>query len=230
MVLIAKAHARFLKSRDPRRPHIEFQLDYETCTWLKVPVPYLRAFPLEPFLKVTATSVGIIAELTKGDWSLINRNNHFAHLNNFAHASMFAAFFLAALVEILRFYSFLFLPPSAEHLLSSLAFFVGELFYFHIDGRSVLDQNLHIFIYPLAFSISIVFLLEAGYRKCFILFIYGAHSLGRASGYLVYSSGTRLVRNRPLERHRFQSSICCHRLYVAHLSTALHNSVQSFAG
>ena len=61
-------------------------------------------------------------------------------------------------------------------------------------------------------------------------FIYGAHCLGRASGYLVYSSGTRLVRNRPLERHPFQSSICCHRLYVAHLSTALHNSVQSFAG
>ena len=172
MVLIAKAHARFLKTRDSRRPNIEFQLDYETCTWLKVPVRYLRTFPLEPFLKVTATSVGIIAELTKGDWSLINRNNHFAHLNNFAHASMFAAFFLAALVEILRFYSFLFLPPSAEHLLSSLAFFVvGELFYFHIDGRSVLDQNLHIFIYLLAFSISIVFLLEAGYRKCFILFM-----------------------------------------------------------
>ena len=172
MVLIAKAHARFLKSRDSKRPNIEFQVDYETSTWRKVPLPYLKSLPLEPFLKVTATSVGIIAELSKGDWSLINRNDHFAHLNNFTHASMYAVFFLAALVEILRFYSLLFLPPSAEHLLSSLAFFVvGELFYFHIDGRSVLDQNLHFFIYILAFSISFVLLLEAGNRRCFVLFM-----------------------------------------------------------
>ena len=178
MVLIAKAHARFLKSRDSRRPNIEFQVDHETSTWLKVPVPYLGALPLEPFLKVTTTSVGIITELTKGDWSLIDRDDLFgmyvfAHLNNFTHASMYAVFFLAALVEILRFYSLLFLPPSAEHLLSSLAFFVvGELFYFHIhDGRSVLDQNLHFFIYILAFSISFVLLLEAGNRRCFVLFM-----------------------------------------------------------
>ena len=172
MALIAKAHARFLKSRDSRRPNIEFQLDYETSTWLKVPLPYLKSLPLEPFLKGTATSVGIIAELTKGNWSLINRNDYFAHLNNFAHASMYAVFFLAALVEILRFYSLLFLPPSVEHLLSSLAFFVvGELFYFHIDGRSVLDQNLHFLIYILAFSISFVLLLEAGNRRCFVLFM-----------------------------------------------------------
>ena len=173
MALIAKAHARFLKSRDSKRPNIEFQVDYETSTWRKVPLPYLKSLPLEPFLKVTATSVGIIAELTKDDWSLINRNDHFAHLNNFTHVTMFAVFFFPPLVEILRFYSLLFLPASAEHLLSSLAFFVfGELFYFHIhDGRSVLDQNLHFFIYILAFSISIVFLLEAGNRRCFVLFM-----------------------------------------------------------
>ena len=135
-------------------------------------MPCLRAVPVEPCLKVIATAVGIIAELTKANWSLMNRDGNFSSLNNFAHVTMYAVFLFAALVEILRFYHILFLPPSTEHILNSLAFFVaGELFYFHVDGRSVLDQKLHVLIYIVAFSISMVILFEAWQRRSIVLFM-----------------------------------------------------------
>lgn len=173
---IAKAQAKFLKHRSSalrsRTKNFDFELDFESTLWLKVPVPRLRDFPVEPCLKVIATTVGIIAELTKGEWSLIDHEGHFSHLNNFAHATMFCIFLLAAVVEILRFYGILFLPPTTDHVLSSMAFFlVGEVFYYHIEGRNVLDQKLHILLCTVAFSITVIILLEAWQRRSFILFM-----------------------------------------------------------
>ena len=167
LALIARAQARFSKRSDSRRTNnFAFEFSFVSTTWLQVPVPCLRAFPVEPCLKAIAATVGMIAELTKADWSLLDKNGHFSHLNNFAHTTMFAIFLLAAVMEILRFYSILHLPPATEFALTSLAFFVvGGLFYFHIDGRSVLDQKLHILLYMVAFSVAIVLLLEAWHRN-----------------------------------------------------------------
>lgn len=175
VIIIAQAQARFMRQKlSIRRTKNcgEFELELESTTWCKVPVLCLKRFPAEPFLKVIAATVGIIAELTKGEWSLINKAGHFSHLNNFSHATMFSIFLLSAIVEILRFYNILFLPAASDHALSSMAFFlVGELFYFHIEGRSELDQKLHIVLYTVAFSIAVVILLEAWQRRSFVLFI-----------------------------------------------------------
>lgn len=173
LATIAKAQAKFFKCRHKRGiNNFEFATAFVSSTWQKVPVPCLRALPVEPGLKVVAAAVGIIGELSKANWSLLDKAGRFSSLNNFSHATMFAVFLLGAVMEILRFYSILFLPPATDHVLASLAFFVvGELFYFHIDGRSVLDQNLHIIIYTLAFLISVVVLLEAWQRTSFILFM-----------------------------------------------------------
>ena len=169
--MIAKAQRRFLKHRDKRRPNnFESHLDFVSTTWHKVPVPYMKAVPVEPSLKVIGATVGIIEELVRTDWRLTDKHDNFSHSNNFAHSTMYAIFLLGAVVEILRFYSILFLPAATDHVLASLAFFViGELFYFHIDGRSVLDQKLHILICITAFAISIIFLLEAWQRKSVLL-------------------------------------------------------------
>jgi len=173
LAMIAKGQARFLKHRNSRKANnFAFELDFVSTTWQKIPLPYFRAVPVEPCLKATAATVGIFGELTRTDWRLIDKHNNFWRLNNFAHATMFAMFLISASVEILRFYFIVFLPPATEHVLSSLAFFVvGELFYFHIDGRPELDQKLHILIYVVAFSIAIVIILEGWQRKCFILFV-----------------------------------------------------------
>ncbi len=176
LALVAQAQARFLQHRfsSVRKPrNCAFELEFESTTWCKVPVLCMKRFPVEPCLKVIAASVGIIAELTKGEWSLFDKSSgHFSHLNNFSHATMFSIFLLGAVVEILRFYSILFLPAAVDHVLASLAFFlVGELFYYHIDGRSKLDQKLHILLYTVAFSIAFVILLEAWQRRSFVLFI-----------------------------------------------------------
>ncbi|KAJ7387160.1 Transmembrane protein 45B [Desmophyllum pertusum] len=119
LALIAKAQARLLRQRFSARRTAQnaadFELEFESTTWCKVPVAYIKRFPVEPCLKVIAASVGIIAELTKGEWSLINKSGHFSHLNNFSHATMFGIFLLGAVVEILRFYSILFLPAAIDH-------------------------------------------------------------------------------------------------------------------
>ena len=188
LAAIAKVQAKFLKRRDKRGINdFEFATVFVSTTWQKVPLPCLRALPLEPSLKVVAATVGIIGELSKANWSLINKADHFSSLNNFSHATMFAIFLLGAVMEILRFHSILFLPPATDHVLASLAFFVvGELFYFHLDGRSALDQNLHIIIYTLAFLISIIVLLEAWQRTSFILFM--------ARTVLVFLMGTWFIQ------------------------------------
>ena len=176
LTLIARAQERFLKHRLKSRntKNCEnFELEFESTTWCKAPVSCLKRFPVEPCLKVIATTVGIIAELTKGEWSLFDKSSgHFSHLNNFSHATMFSIFLLGAIVEILRFYSIVFLPASIDHVLVSLAFFlVGELFHYHIEGRSELDQKLHILLYTVTFSIAVVALLEAWQSRSFVLFI-----------------------------------------------------------
>lgn len=174
VAMIAQAQVRFLRQRfsTRRTKNCVFETEFESATWCKVPVPCMKRFPIESSLKVIAATVGIIAELTKGEWSLINNAGHFSHLNNFSHATMFSIFLLSAVVEILRFYNILFLPAATDHVLASLAFFlVGELFYYHIEGRSELDQKLHILLYTVAFSIAVVLLLEAWQRKSFVLFI-----------------------------------------------------------
>ena len=173
LAMIAKAQAKCLKHRDKRRPNsFESNIDFVSTTWHKVPVPYLRTVPFEPGLKVIAGMVGIINDLSWADWRLKDEHDDFSHLNNFAHSTMYSTVLLGGVVEILRFYSILFLPAATDHVLGSLAFFlIGELFYFHIDGRSVLDQKLHILICITAFAISIIFLLEAWRRKSFLLFM-----------------------------------------------------------
>ena len=175
VAIIAQAQARYWRQRFFTRrtnSNIEIDTEFESATWCKVPVRCLKRFPVEPGLKVIAATVGIIAELTKGEWSLLNNTGHFSHLNNFSHATMFSIFLLSAVVEILRFYNILFLPAATDHILASLSFFlVGELFYFHIEGRSKLDQKLHTVLYTVAFSIAVVVLLEAWQRKTFVLFL-----------------------------------------------------------
>ena len=174
VAIIAQAQARFLRKRSftRRTNNCDFEIEFESRTWCKVPVLCLKRFPVEPCLKVIAATIGIMAELTKGEWSLVNKAGHFSHLNNFSHATMFSIFLLSAVVEILRFYNILFLPAATDHVFVSLSFFlVGELFYFHIDGRSKLDQKLHTLLYTVSFSIAVVILLEAWQRKSFVLFL-----------------------------------------------------------
>lgn len=173
---IAKAQLNYFKRRSlaqqGRTEKFDFELDFESSVWMKVPLPCLRDFPAEPCLKVIGCTVGIIAELSRGEWSLLDSHGHFSHLNNFGHATMYGSFLLAAMAEILRHYNILFLPPTTDYVMFSMAFFlVGELFYFHIEGRNDLEQKVHIPLYTVAFSIAFIIMLEAWQRKSLILCI-----------------------------------------------------------
>ena len=123
-----------------------------------------------------AATVVIIGELIRRDGTLKSikdehENLYTRDLINFDHIAMCAMTTLAAVVEILRFYSILFLPSSTEHILTSLAFSViGNLFYPHFQERSELNQKVHMLICVVAFSITMVIILEAWQPKSVILF------------------------------------------------------------
>jgi hypothetical protein len=85
---------------------------------------------------------------------------------------MFAFFSFSGLLESLQFYNVLSLPKGAEHLVLSFAFFIeGLLFYFHLDGRPVLDKHLHILLYFVIFATSFVLILEAWMKTSFLLLV-----------------------------------------------------------
>lgn len=149
---------------------VECVLSHST-TWLKCPCRRLKRFPVEPVVKAICCIVGIAGELTWGNWSLFNSHGHFSNLNNFAHATMFAAFLLVAFVEIFRHYNDSTSPSSVQHVMTSTAFGVeGLLFYYHIHGRNELDKKLHILRYSVIFAIAVTLLLEGWKRNNLILF------------------------------------------------------------
>lgn len=177
MRLVAISQAKTTKKRRRQTDNGSSDLrlrsgfEFESTTWFLLRWPRcLQRIPLEPIAKILATMVGIFAELSKGDWMLINKNGDFVHLNNFSHATMFFIFLFSAFVEILAFYKVIHVPAGTEHLFLSVAFFmVGLLFYHHIDDRPVLDQKVHILLYTTAFTLAAVLLLEAWQRNSFLL-------------------------------------------------------------
>ena len=144
---------------------------FHSTTWMKCPCRKLSSFPLEPFAKATASTTGIIGELTWGNWSLFNSQGGFSNLNNFAHATMFTSFLVVATVEIFRFYRAAKTPSSLEHVLTATAYGVeGLLFYYHLHERNELDQKLHVLLYSVIFATVFVYLLESWQRNSLMLF------------------------------------------------------------
>ena len=88
---IAKAQLNYFKRRSLAQQvcteKFDFELDFESSVWMKVPLPCLRDFPAEPCLKVIGCTVGIIAvkdvEKTSKllsslfDWKSAHGGSHF---------------------------------------------------------------------------------------------------------------------------------------------------------
>ena len=120
--------------------------------------------PLEAITKVFLAAIGMLGEmLYEKQWALLDNEQNFVkeHLNNYAHASMFGFFGLSAIIDLVMFYRVAPLPAGLDFAFVSLAFFVeGLLFYFHLDGRPLLNVRVHTFVYMIAFFTAIVLLIE----------------------------------------------------------------------
>jgi hypothetical protein len=91
---------------------------------------------------------------------------------NAQHITMYSAFILGAVVEIMRYHR-VDLPKKLEHVLGALAFGVeGFLFAFHLHSRHPLDIHVHVLLVYAIYGCVLFTILEI-YDETQILFTYG---------------------------------------------------------
>uniref|UniRef100_T1JB66 Transmembrane protein 45B n=1 Tax=Strigamia maritima TaxID=126957 RepID=T1JB66_STRMM len=115
-------------------------------------------YPLESIVKFFVFLVGIIFDATHNGITHINIKNIF-------HVTIYWFVLIQSLVEILQFYKFRFIPPSAEYFTAVLAFIMHTfIFGAHIRGRSELDGLLHSLLALAIAGCAFTFALEAFIR------------------------------------------------------------------
>ena len=133
-----------------------------TRSWRRFPCTRLRKIPFEPLLKFIGGLIGIVAELSRIHFQLVDKNNKFQSPNKFAHSTMYGFFAFSGFVEILNLYNVTQFSREAEYVLFASAFWVeGALFAFHLHGRDMFDVRIHTLLYIVIYLAALVILLEA---------------------------------------------------------------------
>lgn len=115
-----------------------------------------RRIPIESYIKLICSILGMIGEFATGFTHLYNetlkRKVWGFGENNAQHITMFLAFGLASIFEILihKKYS---LPDGIDFLANILAYGIeGFLFHFHLHGRNAVDIHVHtLLVYAILF-------------------------------------------------------------------------------
>lgn len=106
--------------------------------------------PLESYLKVFSSIIGMLGEFITGFTHIYDENlKHkvwgFGE-NNAQHITMFLGFGLASIFEILVHYQYP-IPVGTEFLANIIAFGIeGFLFHFHLHGRTEVDIHVHVLL------------------------------------------------------------------------------------
>ncbi|XP_029654253.1 transmembrane protein 45B-like [Octopus sinensis] len=101
----------------------------------------LKKWPLESIMKIVLVIIGFSGEIITG-----LRPGPYVILGNGQHATMFFAFGLSGVVELLLFFKAP-LPTDVDYIANILAFTIElVLFTFHLHGRSELDVLLHVLL------------------------------------------------------------------------------------
>ncbi|CAF0895839.1 unnamed protein product [Didymodactylos carnosus] len=105
--------------------------------------------PLESFIVLFGTSLGIVVELGTGLEKTVDQDGISSYsfaANNLQHFTMYFMFFLVGIVELLQHYHIA-LPSHIGVVVGILAFSAeGLLFYFHVHARDPVDIQLHILL------------------------------------------------------------------------------------
>jgi hypothetical protein len=136
--------------------YADYKREMELSRKSYIPLPFLRGFPLESLIKGVFSLIGIIVEaffdITQTDHKLIftvvkfkDDDGHFINMNKLHHVTMYACFFLSAVIDftslVIR------LPKATTKLFISLAFAIeGLLFWFHTSGDAGLDYGIHLLL------------------------------------------------------------------------------------
>ena len=130
---------------------------------LDFPVPVLiprpsRFPPWDVTIRTLFTLVGIAGEYV----TALDENGHFKTLHNAQHMTMFSAFLLVSLAELLIHYKVPGLPAKLDVFAAFTAFAIeGVLFLWHLEGRNRLDVQVHTFLVYTIFAALVTLALEA---------------------------------------------------------------------
>lgn len=98
-----------------------------------------RIVPLEPWIVMISTAIGVLAEFITGF-----SNGRFVNFGNIQHILMYTAFGLFGAVGVGTTSKMPFIPPGTEYAMLSLSLFVEMiLFVYHLHGRTPLDIHVH---------------------------------------------------------------------------------------
>lgn len=119
----------------------------------------LRKWPVEAVTKIFFATVGFSGEIITG-----MDNGVFTLMGNGQHATMFFAFGLSGVLEVLTYFKAP-LPPDTDYISNILAFMIElVLFHFHLHGRTALDVLLHVLLIYIISANLISFFIEMKFR------------------------------------------------------------------
>jgi hypothetical protein len=148
---LAIKHYRIQKSR-------KSYVYYSTTTFSCLCCSSFRTHPIESYVKLFCSIIGMLGEFLTGFTHLYNdrlkRKTWNFGENNAQHITMFLGFALASVLEILVHMKHS-LPDGIEFLANIIAYSVeGFLFHFHLHGRNQLDIHVHtLLVYSIVFCI-----------------------------------------------------------------------------
>lgn len=125
-------------------------------SWLPFPCSPLSRVPLEPIIKIVLPFIGILVEafltvikdhqgkphITGSVYHVYQSDGYLNPLGKLQHITMYGAFVLSGIVDILTI--FVKFPHQTSALFLALAFSIeGILFYFHTEGRDTMNVEIH---------------------------------------------------------------------------------------
>lgn len=158
----AKTSRSKIDSGSGSTSYADFKRDSKLSRLSYIPQPFCVKVHLEPFIKIALSLFGIVAEVffridtvtgkfTVEAWSMHETDGSFKELSKFHHLTMYSAFVLSGVVDIVML--FLRLPRHTSKLFLTQAFFVeGILFLFHAWAKDTLNLTAHILLTIAIFS------------------------------------------------------------------------------
>lgn len=132
----------------------------------------VRRWEWEGFCKVFFAVVGFLVEVIAA-----SHFGRFRVIANGQHATMFFAFGLSGLVDILVHHGAP-LPQDIEYLVGSLAFIIeAVLFKFHLHGRTEMNVLVHTLLLYVIYANIIIIILEMRYRHSIAVALTRAYSV-----------------------------------------------------
>lgn len=181
-----------------------------TMPCICMPCSKLRRLPIESYLKLVFTLIGIVIEFTFGFEYVNTMNSHQDHQNHHSkrdmtnassdmkvltftknslqHICMYSSFLFGSIVEILM-ANRKWLPQYLDFIFGAVSFLIEALlFLFHLHGRSVLDVHVHTLL-VLSISACLLFTCLEIYNSREILFTFGRAGCTLLQGILFCQAG-----------------------------------------